>query len=85
VALDYAREIANLREAMRTRQLIGRAVGIAMERYQLTEERAFAFLARVSQTRNVKLHTVADEIVAETEQRSPEPRPESGTEDAPSR
>ena len=70
VALDYAREIQNLQEAMRTRQLIGRAVGIAMERYQLTEERAFAFLARVSQTRNVKLRTVAEEVVAEASQRS---------------
>lgn len=69
VALDYAREIENLQQAMRTRQLIGRAVGIAMERYQLTEERAFAFLARVSQTRNVKLRAVAEELVAEVEQR----------------
>jgi AmiR/NasT family two-component response regulator len=69
VALDYAREIDNLQEAMRTRQLIGRAVGIAMERYQLNEERAFAFLARVSQTRNVKLRAVAEEVVAEAEQR----------------
>jgi hypothetical protein len=69
VALDYAREIENLQEAMLTRQLIGRAVGIAMERYRLNEERAFAFLARVSQTRNVKLRAVAEEVVAEAEQR----------------
>jgi hypothetical protein len=69
VALDYAREIENLQEAMLTRQLIGRAVGIAMERYRLSEERAFAFLARVSQTRNVKLRAVAEEVVAEAEQR----------------
>ena len=70
IALDYAREIDNLQEAMRTRQLIGRAVGIAMERFQLTEERAFAFLARVSQARNVKLRVVAEELVAETGQGS---------------
>jgi len=67
VALDYAREIDNLNEAMRTRQLIGRAVGIVMERYGMPEERAFAFLARISQTRNVKLRLVADELVAATE------------------
>ena len=42
----------------------------ALERYQLTEERAFAFLARVSQTRNVKLRAVAEELVAEAEQRA---------------
>ena len=69
-ALDYAREIENLQQAMRTRQLIGRAVGIVMERYSLNEERAFAFLARVSQTRNVKLRAVAEELVAETEERA---------------
>jgi AmiR/NasT family two-component response regulator len=63
MALDYAREIDNLQEAIKTRQLIGRAVGIAMERYGLSEERAFAFLARVSQTRNVKLRVVAEELV----------------------
>jgi hypothetical protein len=64
VALDYAREVENLQEAVKTRQEIGRAVGVVMERYGLTEERAFAFLARVSQNRNVKLRDVAAEIVA---------------------
>lgn len=63
MALDYAREIENLQQAMKTRQLIGRAVGIAMERYGLSEERAFAFLARVSQARNIKLRVVAEELV----------------------
>jgi len=67
VALDYAREVENLQEAVKTRQAVGRAVGIVMERYRLNEERAFAFLARVSQTRNVKLRYVAAEIVADAE------------------
>lgn len=64
VAIGYANEVANLNEAIRTRQLIGQAVGIIMERYQLTDERAFAFLTRLSQHRNVKLRIVAQEIVA---------------------
>jgi hypothetical protein len=70
VALDYAREVENLQEAVRTRQAVGRAVGIVMERYGLSEERAFAFLARVSQTRNVKLRAVAAEIVTDAETRA---------------
>jgi hypothetical protein len=70
VALDYAREIDNLQEAVKTRQAVGRAVGIVMERYGMSEERAFAFLARVSQTRNVKLRYVAAELVAEAESRA---------------
>jgi AmiR/NasT family two-component response regulator len=37
-----------------------------MERYELTDERAFAFLARLSSHRNVKLRRVAQEVVEET-------------------
>jgi hypothetical protein len=70
IALDYAREVENLQEAVKTRQAVGRAVGIVMERYGLNEERAFAFLARVSQTRNVKLRQVAAEMVSDAETRA---------------
>jgi len=67
VALDYAREVENLQEAVKTRQEIGRAIGIVMERFKLNEERAFAFLARLSQTRNVKLRQIAAEVLADAE------------------
>jgi hypothetical protein len=60
--LGYLIEIENLRRGLETRSSIGRAVGIVMERYGLTEERAFAFLARLSQDRNVKLRDIAQEI-----------------------
>lgn len=70
MALAYAREIDSLEQAVRTRKTIGQALGIVMERYDLTDERAFAFLTRLSQHRNVKLRLVAQEIVAETEHRS---------------
>jgi GAF domain-containing protein len=65
MALAYAHEIQNLREAVQTRQLIGQAVGVLMERYSLSDQRAFAFLARLSSTRNVKLRVVAQEVIAE--------------------
>jgi hypothetical protein len=64
VAIGYAREIDDLNDAIRTRTTIGQAVGILMERYDLTDERAFAFLTRLSQHRNVKLRIIASEIVA---------------------
>lgn len=67
MAIRYAHEIANLQEAVRTRKTIGQAIGIVMERYGLTDERAFAFLTRLSQHRNVKLRLVAQEIIAATE------------------
>lgn len=64
MAIDYAREIHNLQEAVRTRGTIGTAVGIVMERYHLTDERAFAFLTRVSQDGNIKLRDVAQRLIA---------------------
>lgn len=65
MALAYASEVQTLREAVQTRQLIGQAVGIIMQRYNLNDQRAFAFLTRLSSTRNVKLRQVAQEVVAE--------------------
>jgi GAF domain-containing protein len=69
VAIAYAQHVQNLEEAVRTRTIIGQAVGIVMERYQLDDERAFAFLARLSQQRNVKLRLVAEEIISDVAQR----------------
>jgi hypothetical protein len=62
-AIDYAINITQLEEAVRNRQLIGQAVGILMERYELSEDRAFAFLVRTSSTSNMKLRDVAREVV----------------------
>jgi hypothetical protein len=67
MAIDYAQEISNLQEAVRTRGRIGTAVGIVMERYKLADDRAFAFLARLSQDGNVKLREVADRIIKSNE------------------
>jgi hypothetical protein len=63
VAISYATEVENLNEALRTRTIIGQAVGIVMERFGLSDDRAFAFLTRLSNHRNVKLRLVAQEIV----------------------
>ena len=62
-AIAYAQHIGTLEEAVRSRTLIGQAVGIVMERYDLNDERAFAFLKRLSSHRNVKLRLVAQELV----------------------
>jgi GAF domain-containing protein len=60
--IGYATEIQNLREALNTRATIGQAIGILMERYKLDAQRAFAFLTRLSQQRNVKLRQLAEEV-----------------------
>jgi AmiR/NasT family two-component response regulator len=69
MAIAYAREITQLREAVATRQLIGQAVGVAMERFELDEARAFGFLARLSQDNNVKLREVARRLLEESAER----------------
>jgi hypothetical protein len=69
-AIAYAGQIQNLNEAVQTRTTIGQAVGIVMERYGLSDDRAFAFLARLSMQRNLKLRLVAQELIAESDSRS---------------
>lgn len=67
VALRYAYEVENLETALASRKVIGQAIGVAMERYGLTEAQAFALLTRLSQSENVKLRFIAERIVNETE------------------
>ncbi len=66
IALGWAQHDDNLSQALLTRQRIGQAVGIVMERYELDSDRAFAFLVRVSQHGNIKLREVADGIIDDT-------------------
>ncbi|TCN41135.1 GAF domain-containing protein [Kribbella orskensis] len=63
VAMGWARQDQTMTEALATRNVIGQAVGIVMERYQVDSDRAFAFLVRLSQSRNTKLRTVATALV----------------------
>ncbi|WP_202918620.1 GAF and ANTAR domain-containing protein [Saccharothrix deserti] len=63
VALAAAQQREHLTEAMRTRDLIGQAKGILMERHKLTGDQAFTLLVRASQRANIKLRDLADELV----------------------
>ena len=65
IALGRAHERQTLNEALQTRKVIGEAIGILMERYEMNEDRAFAFLVRASSHRNIKLRVVAQELVDE--------------------
>lgn len=66
VALEFARKIDQLEEAVTTRQLIGQAVGVVMERFQVDDARAFGFLTRLSNQENLKLRLVAERLLATT-------------------
>ena len=63
VALAASQNAEHLEMAISHRTMIGRAEGILMERFALTPDQAFAVLRRVSQSRNVKLNRVAEELV----------------------
>ena len=73
--------LANLHQALRTREMIGQAEGILMERERITAEQAFDVLRRASQNLNIKLREVADAVVVTGEvptaadDRAPRPPP----------
>ncbi|WP_346056798.1 MULTISPECIES: GAF and ANTAR domain-containing protein [Amycolatopsis] len=63
VALAGSRRQEQLREALRTRDVIATAKGILMQRHSIGEDAAFHLLVRVSQQTNRKLHDVAALLV----------------------
>jgi GAF domain-containing protein len=62
-AITAVEESVGLTRALDSRKLIGQAQGILMERFKLTEDRAMAYLMRVSQDQNRKLRDVARRVV----------------------
>jgi GAF domain-containing protein len=73
IAMSGAEEVAQLRHAASSRDLIGQAKGILMERYGLqTDNEAFDLMVRASQSSHLKLHVVARQLV--------ERRPEFGAD-----
>jgi len=64
VALTAAKELDGMVSALVHRTVIGQAQGMMMQALKITPDRAFAALVRASQTRNVKLHVIATDIVA---------------------
>lgn len=77
IAVYGATRIADLERAVQTRDTIGQAKGILMERHRVDQEKAFAMLVRASQDTNMKLVDVArwlvDDIGHVTTAERPEP------------
>lgn len=57
-----------LEAGLETRDVIGQAKGILMERENCTEEESFALLTRASQLRHVKLRDIARDVVSHPDQ-----------------
>jgi GAF domain-containing protein len=63
IALAEAQRTAQLQQALRSRDVIGQAKGILMERHKITSDDAFRTLSLASQRRNEKLVAVAELLV----------------------
>ncbi len=63
VAFSAVREKEQIRAALTTRDVIGQAKGMIMERYKLDSDAAFRLLARLSQDSNVRLAEVAEQVI----------------------
>jgi anti-anti-sigma factor len=62
IALPAAQRQHNLARALTTRDVIGQAKGILMERHKVTAEQAFLLLSRASSVRNMKLWQLAEDV-----------------------
>lgn len=63
IALSTSRSRKGLEEALATRDVIGQAKGILMERNGIGAEAAFDLLREASQQRNIKLRRVAEMLI----------------------
>ncbi|WP_319041421.1 GAF and ANTAR domain-containing protein [Kribbella solani] len=63
VAVATARREEHLKVAVDARKLVGQAMGILMERYDLSADLAFEVLRRYSQDTNTKLREVAQRLI----------------------
>jgi GAF domain-containing protein len=70
VALAGSQREQRLGKAIQTRDLIGQAKGILMERHSISAERAFLMLIDTSQRANIKLRDVAEYVVNHREQKT---------------
>jgi hypothetical protein len=62
VVVDASKQQEHLWQAIRSRQIIGEAIGILRAQSNLTSQQAFEMLSRASQRDNVKLRDLAQQI-----------------------
>jgi hypothetical protein len=75
LSVHHTERRSNLARAMKTRDTIGQAQGILMERYGLTSEQAMQYLRRVSQDSQQKVQDIATQLVQSAGRASPGPPP----------
>ncbi|WBQ08707.1 GAF and ANTAR domain-containing protein [Kribbella sp. CA-293567] len=63
IAIANARHEESMNQAVDARKIVGQAMGMLMERFDLDSDRAFGVLKRYSQDNNRKLRDVAVELI----------------------
>lgn len=63
VALGYASQVDGFSQALRGQKVIGSAIGILMDRYEVGEDRAVALLVRAATSGNSHLRDIAQQVV----------------------
>ena len=66
-ALGRVMTLQHLTDAMTANTTIGRATGVVMERFQMTADRAFELLTRVSRIHDMTLEGLASQVLDEVE------------------
>lgn len=64
LAWDNARREQHFRSALNSRDAIGQAKGMIMERYRVDADAAFAMLTKMSQNSNTRIVDIARELIA---------------------
>ena len=74
IAMSASRKVANLHTALASRDVIGQAKGILMERYRIDAVHAFDLLVRASQRTHRKLNVIAEQLATTGELPGPAPK-----------
>jgi hypothetical protein len=82
---DEGERAVNFQAALGTRELIGQAQGILMERERITATDAFHALRRASQHLNIKLRDIAQTLVDTGQTGDTPPRPSPKRRQRPAR
>jgi AmiR/NasT family two-component response regulator len=66
ITLIAADKESQFRSALASRDVIGQAKGVVMERFKIDASRAFALIAKISQDSNTRLRVIAQQLVDST-------------------
>jgi transcriptional regulator with GAF, ATPase, and Fis domain len=70
LALGHARRLEATHASARTHRLIGQAIGMLVERFEIDDERSFYYLVRVASAGGLELRQVAREVVDQGNRRA---------------